>query len=139
MKTIRIIYYTVWVDALVRMRSIPRNTGMWKFYGIAFISTAMALKLLIIVTACERYLFGGEVFNVNVDMFPGRKLDAFVTFFVKYMILPMICNYVLILRDDRYLMLIDKYTYHGGKYAATYLALSYSLPFILLLVAYMTE
>lgn len=139
MKAICKIYYTVWVDALVRMRSLPRNTGMWKFYGIVFISTAMALNLLIIVTVCERYLFGSEVFHINIDVFPGRKLDAFVTFFVKYLVWPMICNYVLILRDDRYLMLIDKYTYHDGKYAATYLALSYSLPFVLLLVEHMIE
>lgn len=43
------LYYRIWVDAITKMRSLPKNAGVWKFYSMSFISTAMTLNLFVIL------------------------------------------------------------------------------------------
>ena len=133
------IYYTIWVDGLIKLRSIPKNRTMWRFYAYAFISMAMALNIALIMAILQRNILHKTFYQINIDIFPGTKIDAFINFFILYMIMPLIVNYLLIFRGNRYEKLFKLYKYHNGKLCVSYLMVSYILPFLLLFIGYLTE
>jgi hypothetical protein len=126
----------IWVDAITRLKSRPENVGMWKFYSMIFISMAMALNLLVIVTIIEKHILKYSFYQLNIDVFPGSKIDSFINFFLLFLALPLSINYLLIFRNNRYEKLIEIYKAHNGKLCVSYLILSYFLPLILLFFLY---
>ncbi|MBE8712826.1 hypothetical protein C4F49_03930 [Sphingobacterium sp. KB22] len=50
------LYYRIWVDAIVKLRSRPENVGMWKFFAMAFMSMSMAINFMFIETIIGRYI-----------------------------------------------------------------------------------
>lgn len=128
------IYYTIWVDGLLKMKSLPKNNGMWKFYGMTFMSTAMALNILLVMTILESHILNYHFYDVKVDVFPGTKLDAFLSFFILFLAPPLLINYLLIFYNNRYERLFKKYKYFEGKFYTSYLLISYFLPVVLLII-----
>lgn len=128
-------YYKIWVDGIIKLRSIPSNRGIWKFYSMIFISLAMAFNLGIVISLVERNILRHSFFNIN--LFENQKANAFFSFFVVFMLTPLLVNYLLIFRKKRYELLITKYRSYNGKLCASYIVISYLLPFILLLVAFL--
>lgn len=130
------LYYTIWVDGLLKLKSIPKNRKMWKFYGYAFISMAMALNIALLMAILQRNILKKTFYQINVDIFPGTKLDAFVSFSILYLALPLIMNYLLIFRNNKYEELFKEFKHYNGKLCVSYLMISYFLPFILLIIGY---
>jgi hypothetical protein len=128
-------YYKIWVDAITKMRSRPENEGMWKFYGMVFISMAMAINLLLVDVIVERYILK-TTFDLKINFFHNSRLDGFASFAVLYLLLPLTINYLLIFRNNRYESLIEKYPTYNGKLAAFYIVTSYFLPLVLLVIGY---
>ncbi len=130
------LYYKIWVDAIVKMRSLPANKGLWKFYSITFISTAMAVNLALIIALIQRHILRFTFYQIKIDIFPGTKIDALISFFILYFSIPLVINYFLIFKNNRYELLIEKYKSYNGKLCAAYLVISYFLPLILLYLSY---
>ncbi len=95
------LYYEIWVDAIVKLRSRPQNVGLWKFFAMTFMSMAMALNLIVVMTIIQRNLHR-NFYELKVDIFPGTILDAFISFFVLFLLPPLLINYLLIFRRNRY-------------------------------------
>ena len=132
----RNLYYKIWVDGIIKLRSIPANKGLWQFYAMTFISIAMALNLILVMTIFEKYILKHSFYNIDFNFFSEKKLNSFLSFFFLYMLLPILVNYLLIFRNKRYEKLIEKYEFYDGKLCVTYLMTSYLLPFVLLILAY---
>lgn len=132
-------YYSIWVDGLIKLKSLPKNRSMWKFYGCLFISMAMAMNIALILAVLQRNILHKSFYHLNIDLFPGTKLDAFVSFFILYLSFPLFLNYFLIFRNNRYEKLFKRYKYREGKLCISYLMVSYFLPFVLLFLAYVIQ
>jgi hypothetical protein len=131
------LYYKIWVDGITKLRSIPANKGMWKFYAMVFISMAMAINLALVMAILQRNILKHSFYDVHIDILGIKKLDYFVSFVLLYLLIPLLISYFLIFRNKRYEMLINKYKSYNGKLCVSYLMISYFLPFILIIVAFL--
>ncbi|GAB3417695.1 hypothetical protein GCM10027516_11700 [Niabella aquatica] len=109
------LYYKIWVDGIVKLRSRPQNAGLWKFFAMTFMSMAMALNLVFILFVLSDLGVTDGVFKVPVNLFPGTRIDAFFSFFISYLLPFLLVNYFLIFYKEKYKELIKRYPYYGGK------------------------
>lgn len=131
------LYYKIWVDGLQKLRSMPANKTMWKFYAMAFISMAMAINLMLIIAILERNVFRTRFYHLEILFFPGTKINSFLSFFILFLAPCIVINYFLIFWRKRYRTLFTKYTVtHNGKLCVTYIIISYFSPFFLLIIGY---
>jgi hypothetical protein len=131
------LYYKIWVDGLRKLKSIPANRSMWKFYAMIFISMAMAINFMLIIAILERNVFRTNFYHLEFDFFPELKLNSFLSFFILFLGPCVLINYFLIFRKKRYELLFKKYTVnYNGKLCVAYIMTSYFLPFILLIIGY---
>ena len=137
LKMIRNLYYKIWVDGITKLRSIPANKGIWKFYAVAFISMAMAFNLALVMVILQKNITNYSFYDFNSHFFEEQKLNYFLKFFVLFLLPPLIMNYFFIFRNKRYEMLISKYKSYNGKLCASYLVISYLLPFFLLIISFL--
>lgn len=132
------LYYKIWADGIVKLRSRPQNAGLWKFFAMTFMSMAMALNLIVIMAIIQRNILHKTFYELNIDIFKGTKIDAFVSFFILFFLPPLLLNYLLIFIGNRYEKIIKRgYKYYNGKLFVGYFLGSIVLPFFLLFVAYL--
>ena len=133
------LYYKIWVDTLVKIKAQPQNERRWKTLSFVFISMAMAMNFITVISIIQRNILGKSFYNLGIDVFPGTKLDALLKFIILFLLPVVIVNYVLVFHNKKYEKLIEKYKTHNGKLGMTYLLLSYFLPLILLVLAYLIQ
>lgn len=109
------LYYKIWVDALVKLRSLPKNEGIWKFYAMAFISMSMAFNLILILFILNDLGIIKGFFKITIDVFPGEKIDGFLSFFISYLLPFLLLNYFLIFYKNKYQELVRVCPYYEGK------------------------
>ena len=100
-------------------------------------SIAMAMNLALIMTIVEKSILKKEFYNVQIHLFNSEKANEFVTFFILYLLPPLILNYLLIFWNSQYKKIIPQYKYHNGKLFSTYFIISLFLPFVLLVLSYL--
>lgn len=127
---IKRIYYTIWADGLHRLRSLPQNEGSWKFYGMVFISIAMAFNLATLTTVLKK-VAGINFYNLN--FIPDFPMSPFVKGFILFLLGPMVINYFLIFHKNKYEQLFTKYKLYNGKFCGRYILISYASPFAILI------
>lgn len=128
------LYYELWVDIITKMRSRPENRNTWKIYSIIFMNMAMALNLAFVIAIFQRNILGFSFYDFKVDIFKGQNFDAFVSFFVLFLLPNLILNYFLIFRNNRYEILTKKYKYHEGTLFNRYFIATLSIPILLILI-----
>lgn len=127
------IYYKIWVDCLVRMRAQEANANNWKEKSMIAMSIAMTCKFFILMTIFERYVVGSLFYEINIS-FLSEGVNDILSILLLFFLPCVIINYLLIFRKKKYEKLIEKYPYHNGKLAATYIVLSIALPVALVLI-----
>lgn len=115
------LYYMIWVDGIRKVQTVPSNNGKWKLFMMIYMSMAMALNVAFVISIIQLYILGEVFYDIRFNIFPGEKLNNFISFFVLYLIGPIILNYFFIYRNNRYIELLNKYKYYDGKLALTYL------------------
>jgi hypothetical protein len=133
------IYYTIWVDGIQKLKSRPENQGMWKFYSMIFISMAMAMNFVLFMVILQEHIIGFWFYNLNINLTSSSKINSAISFFILFLSLPLLINYLLIFRNKRYERLFTKYKFYDGKYCATYLMISYFSPLIIAIIALLIE
>ena len=128
------IYYKIWIDCIQRALSIPANKGNWKRYTMIFMSMSMALNFMVFIAILQREILDVSFYHLSLDIFPGRKLDAFMSFFILFLSPMLLINYFLIFRNNRYEILIKKYKTYNGKLFISYFLASLILPLLLLVI-----
>jgi len=132
MKKIMDIYYQIWVDNLLRMKSQEKNKHNWKQWSMIAMSLAMTLNFMLFMSILQSYILGISFYVINFpipDEYNG-VLDILLLF-----VLPVVVvNYLLIFRNKRYEKLIEKYPYRNGKLAVPYVMISIFLPVVLVFI-----
>jgi hypothetical protein len=126
------IYYKIWVDGITKLRSVPGNKGMWKFYSMVFMSMAMAIMFAFLMAIFQRNILGYSFYFINIDIFPGENLDAFVSGFIRFVLPFLALNYFLIFYKKRYEKLIVRYKAYDGKLFLSYFLASIFIPLVVL-------
>jgi hypothetical protein len=131
-------YYKTWVDGIIIMRSVPNNKFLWKFYVMVFMTMAMFANLLTIITIIQRTT-GTNFYSLHIHFFKDPKINSHIDFFICFLLLPLLINYFLIFRNNRYEILITKYKFYGGKLFLPYTVLSYIIPFIIIFLVAISQ
>jgi hypothetical protein len=128
------LYYMIWVDCLLKLKSLPSNRGIWQFNGYMVMSAIMMLNLMVAVTVIEDYLVKYPFYH---NCF-GNSLEEGVVSNVKYITLflgpPLIINYLLIFKDKKYEILFKKYSYQQGKLFIGYALVTVVIPYFIILI-----
>ena len=134
------LFYTIWVDAIQKAKSPEnQNRDMWKFSTMIGISMAMAMNFITFMAILQRNILQKSFYNLELNIFPGTKLNGMISFMILFLLPPVIMNYLLIFRNKRYELLVKKYKYHNGKVFMGYFLGSIALPFVLLGIGYIFE
>ena len=130
------IYYSIWSDCIKKIQTVPSSKKRWRFYTLTVMSLLMALNFMFVMMVIQNSTLGVHYFyKLNIDIFPDTKLDAFLSFFILFMLPMLVINYILIIRNDRYKKIIDMYPTQNGKLFLKYLLASLWIPFLLLIIS----
>lgn len=124
------LYYRIWVDCIVRLKSIDTNKTDWKLKSMAIMSIAMTFNLVLVLVVLQKNIFG-FFYEINIGFLSGHE-NYILTMLILYLAPIVLLNYLSIFRQNRYERLIEKYPYKNGKLSLTYFLISMFLPIILL-------
>ncbi len=93
-------------------------------------TVVMAVDYFFIITYLES-LIGHYFYDIIIPVIP-RKIGDPIGFVILFVGPPLLLNYLLIFRNQRYKKLIKKYKYHDGKLGVTFLLLALFIPVIAL-------
>lgn len=110
----------IWVDCILKAKSVPANKNNWKRVTLLYMSICMALNIACIMSILQLHVLGFVFYDIKFHLFPGEKLNNALSFFVLYFAIPVVVNYLFIFRNNRYEVLLSKYKYYNGKLFLTY-------------------
>lgn len=131
------IYYNIWADCISKAKSLPKNKNDWKIYTLIFMSMSMALNLVVLLFSLADLGITKSIPIIPIDIFPGTKLDAFVSFFISYLLPFIITNYYLIFYKEKYKQMLQKYKYYNGKLFMTYFLCSIGALILYFIIAFL--
>ena len=73
---------------------------------------------------------------IEINIFSDTKIDAFLSFFISYLLPILAVNYLLIFRNNRYEELLELYKPHNGMFFIRYFIGSLSLLVLYFLIAF---
>lgn len=127
------IYYTIWTDLIRQLQSTSASKKRWKFYSLLLMSSLMGINIIFLAAVLPNKFMAEYLDYIKLDYFKGNKLDTLLNGLI--IMIPMyLINYILIFRNNKYIYIINKYTYHNGKCFFKYLLATLWIPFILLVV-----
>ena len=127
------IYYKIWVDCLLRMKSQEKNKHNWHVKSMIAMSLAMSLNFLLFLTILERDILGCFIYQLYISSLPEEYSNA-LEILLLFVLPVVVVNYFLIFRNKRYEKLIEKYPYRNGKLAIPYIMISVFLPVFLVFI-----
>ena len=131
------LYYSIWVDCILKAKSLPKNRNNWPFFTMLLMAIAMAMNIALIMAVLQGNILKRYFYDIQINLFAYDKANKFVSFFILYLLPPLLLNYLLIFWNNRYEKIISKYKYHNGKLFSYYFIISLFLPFVLLVVGYL--
>ena len=93
-------------------------------------STAMAMNIALIAAVLQRNILKKYFYELKINFFDFEKANEFVSFFILYLLPPLMLNYFFIFWNNRYKKIIPQYKYHNGKWFSAYLIISLFLPLV---------
>lgn len=126
------LYYLIWVDLIIRAKSQPANKNNWQVMTMIFMTLVMAVDFLFIMMILQEVILGYYFYELDIPVIP-QEIGNPISFIILFAGPPLVINYLLIFRNRRYRKLIEKYEYHNGKLAVTYILLGLFIPVITLL------
>ena len=116
------LYYRLWVDAIEFEKTNQKGQRNWKLYTLIPISIAQGVNLL-------TFMFGLKAFfdvsiDFNIVLFEHPLLNAVLTGVLIFLLPFVVMNYMLILRNDNYERLKEKYPYSKGRIYIGYFIIS---------------
>jgi hypothetical protein len=131
------LYYEIWTDCITKARSLPKNKSDWKLYTLLFMSMAMALNLVFILFILAEIKVTDKIFIIPIDIFAGTKIDAFISFFISYLLPFLIINYFLIFYKEKYKTILSQYKYRNGKLFLSYFFSSIGVLILYFFIAFL--
>ena len=128
------LYYRIWVDFIIRLRSRDENKKNWQLTSMITMSVAMTFNSVLFMSILQRNVLHYYFYEINISFLSGFENYIF-TILILYILPCVIINYFLIFLGKRYDKLLIKYPYYNGRLFVTYFSISLFLPIILLWIA----
>ena len=125
------LYYKIWVDSIMRLKSLPSNQDNWQIKSIITMSVARTFNFILLMAIIQRNILGCYFYKLNIKFLSNYE-NIILTILVLFLLPVVIINYFLIFRDKRYEKLVQKYPYYNGKLFIGYFLISLFLPILLL-------
>ncbi len=126
------LYYKIWVDCILRLKSLPKNKEDWQLKSMSIMSTAMALNLVLIMIILQKGILDYYFYEINIP-FLSDFMNYMLTMMILYFSPCVLLNYLLIFRRKRFEKLLKIYPYHNGRLFLVYFLISMLLPIIILM------
>lgn len=125
------LYYRIWVDCIIRMKSIETNRNDWKLKCLIAMSIPMTFNFVLLMVILQKNILDYYVYEINIPSLSGFE-NYIITMLVLYLLPIVVINYMLIFHRNRYEKILSKYKYNNGKLALTYILSSMFLPIVLI-------
>jgi len=109
------IYYKIWVDAIVFEQTKYGQRRNWKIFTLLPISIFQGINLLTIFFIASALTKKNIPIFLDITIFNIKPINSFISFSITLFWPFVILNYFLIIYDNKYEGLIEKYKYHNGK------------------------
>ena len=96
------LYYTIWVDCILRAKSQTQNKKDWKFFTMLFMGMAMSSNLIIISILLSDLDILNRVFTIKVNFLESTKFNSFLGFTLTYFFPVSLINYFCIFYNKKY-------------------------------------
>lgn len=123
------LYYKIWTDYIYKAQTIPSYGHDWKWKTLIYMSTCMGILFAILMAFFQK-IIGASFYFLNIDIFPGDNIDAFLSGFILFVLPFLIINYILIFRGGRYKLLMNKYPHSNGKFFKLFFSIALGIPII---------
>lgn len=112
------IYYKIWADAIQRyQKHHPKQS--WKLDVFMLMTCAHTLNAFILALWLK-YFDVLVIPFVDVDFFPGKLIDAFLSFALTYSTPFILINYFLIFFKNKFEKVVDRHNDLKFNYAMVY-------------------
>jgi len=102
------LYYLLWIDSIKRIQLYHPNKKNWK-QEVWFLNTWMNALNFWIIFIWLKYYDICHIPLIQIDIFPGVMLNAFVPFAIEFALPFGVLNYFLIFHNKRYEKLLKRY------------------------------
>lgn len=111
------------------IRSQRTNKGNWKTLTMIFMTLGLSVDLTFLISLLEEYILGYRIFQLNINV-GFERMNDLVEFIICIVLPILVLNYLLVFKNDKYELLINRYPNYGGKLFITFFILSMFLPVI---------
>lgn len=133
------LYFRIWVDAIVKIRKNPLRKEDWKWMVQIYMAIGMALNLMFLFAILQRNILHISFYDLEIKMFSSEILNNLISGFILFFLPALLINYFFIFKNDKYLVLIEKYKFENGKYFLTYFFTSLFVPLLILIIAFLLK
>lgn len=123
-------YYWLWIDFISAAQNHDNSETEARFYALVFLSMALCFNIFVLIGALE-FFFDVQL-HWDIQKFNSKKINSLASFLVNFYLLPLILNYFLAVRTNRWKRIKAKYEYDvfgkihlgKGRYSFKYILLS---------------
>jgi hypothetical protein len=133
------LYFKIWVDAIVKIRKNPLRNEDWKWMVQIYMAIVMALNLMFLLAILQRNILHIAFYDLEINIFSSEILNNLISGFILFFLPPLLINYLFIFKNDKYLVLIEKYKFENGKYFLTYFFISLFVPLLILIITFILK
>jgi hypothetical protein len=131
------LYFKIWVDAIIKIKKNTLRKEDWKWMVQIYMAIAMALNLMFLLAIIQRNILHLTFYDFELNIFPTKVINDLTSGFILFFLPPLLTNYLLIFKNNKFLALIEKYKSDNGNYFVWYFFTSLFLPLIILVIAYL--
>jgi len=128
------LYYRIWVDFIVRLRSKEINKNNWKSKSLIFMTISMTFNLALLMSILQKHILSYYFYKLEIPFLSNYE-NNIITILVLFISPCFIVNYLLIFRGKRYEKLLERYPYCNGRLFVAYFSISMFLPIILMWIS----
>lgn len=130
------LYYKIWIGAIVKIKRNSIRREDWKWLVQVYMAIAMALNLMFLFGILQRNILHNTFYDLDINLFSSRILNNLIAGFILFFLPPLIINYILIFKNNKYLSLIEKYKSEKGNSFFLYFFTSLFAPLLILVIGF---
>jgi hypothetical protein len=118
------LYFIIFNDLLIKIKSVPKNRDNWKFGVIFILSYVISLNLFVLMHFLQNFYLDFKFYDIEFDYFIGNRLDYIITYFILYFLPSIILNIFTLnfyLKNNN---IFKSYKYYDGKFFLFYSLIS---------------
>jgi hypothetical protein len=130
------LYYKIWIDAIVKIKRNSIRREDWKWLVQVYMAIAMTLNLMFLFAILQRNIVHNTFYDLDINLFSSRILNNLISVFILFFFPPLIINYLLIFKNNKYISLIEKYKREKGNPFFLYFFTSLFVPLLVLVIGF---